>query len=181
MNLPITWVDQIFARLTVRYGDRFLNRWSNAGVDLDLVRQDWSRELAGFKNWPGAIAFAIANLDAEKPPTAAMFRTIALRAPKPDRVALPEPAADPERIAAELAKLAPLQQATATAGPKDDKAWAHKIIARYEYGQKIGVYALRCAHEALGLPVPGPAVKVTRNGVEVQVPQADDVAEEEFV
>lgn len=38
---------------------------------------------------------------------------------------------------------------------KDHKAWARKIIARYEYGQKISSYALRCAHEVLGLQVPG--------------------------
>jgi hypothetical protein len=150
MSLQIAWVDRIFERLTVRYGDRFLNRWK--GIDMDAVRSDWSCVLAGFENWPEAISFAIDHLDDEKPPTATMFRTIAMGAPKPERIALPEPKADPDRIAAELAKLAPLRNATASAqGPGDPKGWAKRIIDRHQAGEKINMTTLRMARDALRL------------------------------
>lgn len=101
--LPESWVDQIFARLSVRYGRAFMARWD--GVDIQLVKADWAKELAGFANWPEAIKWAFDHLDAEKPPTAAMFRDLAYRAPKPDRKQLPEPVADKARVTAEIAKL----------------------------------------------------------------------------
>lgn len=147
MSIPVLWVDRIFGRLTVRYGDRFLNRWK--GVDIDAVKHDWAAVLAGFENWPEAIAFAFDHLDDEKPPTATMFRTIALGAPKPDRVALPEPAADPERLRAEIAKLAPVRAAT-QAQTVDSKAWTHRILTRFAAGEKISPTVLQMARQGLG-------------------------------
>lgn len=150
MSFPINWVDEIFSRLTVRYGSAFLHRWTSAGINLDLVRQDWAKELAGFENWPEAITFAFANLDAEKPPTASTFRAMALKAPKPDRPALPEPAADPERVALELKKLAPVRNMQ---GAVDHKAWAKRTIDRHEAGEPINLTTLRFAREALNMAI----------------------------
>lgn len=157
MSLPIAWVDRIFERLTVRYGDRFLNRWK--GVDMDAVRFDWSNTLTGFEGWPEAIAFAFDHIDDEKPPTASMFRSLALKAPKPERLALPEPAADPERVAAELAKLAPLCRGRAEALPVDPKAWADVILKLDADGIKVNPYRLRCARFARGVPDPEPVYR----------------------
>lgn len=148
MALQIAWVDKIFARLTVRYGAGFLNRWK--GLDMDAVRHDWACVLAGFENWPEAFVFAFDHIDDEKPPTATMFRALALKAPKPERPALPQPQSDPNRLREELGKLAPLR--IANTGPKDPKAWAHRILERHAAGEKTNPTSLRMAKRALGQP-----------------------------
>lgn len=149
MSLSIGWVDRIFERLTVRYGDRFLNRWK--GIDMDAVRHDWANTLSGFEHWPEAIAHAFDLVDDEKPPTAAMFRTLAMRAPKPDRLALPEPKSDPLRAAEELAKLVKIRASIASA--IDHKAWAKILKARHDAGEKLNINQVRCYRNALGLEV----------------------------
>jgi len=149
MSLPIAWVDRIFERLTVRYGDRFTARWK--GVDMDAVRHDWATVLSGFENWPEAISFAFDTLDDEKPPTAAVFRSLALKAPKPTRLALPEPKADPERLAAEFAKLGNIRAKTLSTSAVDDKAWAKRLKANHEEGEILNVNQIRCYHAALGI------------------------------
>ena len=150
MSLPTAWVDRIFDRLTVRYGVQFLNRWK--GVDIDSVRFDWAAVLAGFENWPEAISFAIDNLDDERPPTAAMFRALALKAPKPERLALPEPKPDPDRMAAELQKLRSfLPGIRANNVGHDFKAWAQNLKVRHEAGEKLNQNQIRCYTEALGM------------------------------
>ena len=104
MALSEKWIDAIFARLTVRYGSAFLGRWN--GIDMELVKADWAEELAGLENWPEAIKHALDTLPAGKPaPTVNEFKAACLRAPKPDRKALPEPVADPARVKSEMAKL----------------------------------------------------------------------------
>lgn len=161
MSLPLPWVDKIFEKLVLTYGQPFLARWRD--LDLNAVKFDWSRELGGFENNPKAIAYALQNTDPEKPPTVGMFRAIALRAPGADSPRLPEPAANPERVAAELAKLLPLRQSTSAAPEVDHRAWAKKIMARCEWGQKIKPYTLRCACEVLRLEVPKQASKSAAN------------------
>lgn len=145
----MAWVDRIFTKLTVRYGDRFLNRWR--GIDMDAVRNDWADTLAGFDNWPEAIAYAFEHLDDDKPPTAANFRTLAHLAPKPERLALPEPKADPARVAAELAKLGHLP------GPAPSKQsghgmrdWAYRLKTRHDAGEILSLNQIRCYTDALG-------------------------------
>jgi len=147
MSLPIAWIDRIFERLTVRYGDRFTARWK--GVDMDAVRHDWATVLAGFEHWPEAITFAFDTLDDEKPPTAAVFRSLALKAPKPTRLALPEPQADPSRLAAEFEKLATVRTAATLQRIIDHKAWAKRLKARHEAGDKLNENQIRCYRAAL--------------------------------
>lgn len=93
MSLPIPWVEKIFKKLTLTYGRDFMARWE--GQEINDVIDDWAHELEGFEKWPEAVAWALQSLPAGKPPTVIEFRAICFRAPKPDRVALPEPAADP--------------------------------------------------------------------------------------
>jgi hypothetical protein len=107
--------------------------------------------LAGFEQWPEAMTFAFDHLDDEKPPTATMFRALALKAPKPERLALPEPAADPSRIAAELAKLAPLRVKPAESDGHSMKAWAHRLQERHKTGEKLNMNQVRCFQTALGV------------------------------
>lgn len=146
MSLPAAWTDKIFTKLTLAYGRDFLSRWE--GVDLNDVKTDWSHELSGFESHPEAIAYGLANLP-QKPPTVIEFRAIARRAPTPEVPRLEAPRADPARVAAELAKLAPLRMQSSAV--VDGKDWARRIMARHEAGDKINPYTLLSARQALGI------------------------------
>lgn len=158
MSLPLPWVDRIFEKLTLVYGQAFMARWRD--VDLNAVKSDWAHELAGFAPRDGevgsgragaaAIAYALANLDPLAPPNVLQFRALARRAPAPELPRLPEPKADPERVADELAKLKPISESmrTCAAGGKD---WAHRIVGRAGQGERINRTSLLFAKQALGV------------------------------
>ena len=146
MSLPSPWVDKIFEKLTLVYGQQFLARWRD--VDLELVKSDWARELGGFEQKPEAIAFALQNLDAEKPPTVLVFRAMALRSPAALLARLHEPAADPARMAAELAKFAGIRTAANGSG-YDHKTWARRLKNRHTEGDKLSVFQVESYRAAL--------------------------------
>jgi hypothetical protein len=154
MSLPAAWVDRIFAKLTVTYGREFLDRWE--GIDPADVKTDWGHELAAFNRWPEAIAHALESLPAGRPPTVADFKAAAYKAPAPDRPGLPQPRADPERVAAELARLQPIRKAAAKTS-FDHKAWARRILACHDVGERVQPISLRFARKALGLAEPAKA------------------------
>lgn len=144
MTLPAKWVDELFTRLSVRYGRAFMSRWD--GVDVALVKADWAQELAGFTQWPEAIQYALQNLPADKPaPTVNEFRALALRAPQPQREALPTPAANPERMQAELTRAAQAR----TVQPGGHRDWARRIVARHQAGERVSKGVLQMARNAL--------------------------------
>lgn len=147
MSLSIKAVDRIFARLSATYGADFMARYKGV-PDADL-KTTWAHELSGFENHLGSIGWALENLP-ERAPNVIEFRNIARRAPATDVPRLPEPKADPARVAAELAKLAPTKQAIALA-PVDHKAWAKRLISRHEAGERLNMTTLRFAREALGI------------------------------
>ena len=144
MSLPASWVDRIWDKLSLTYGQAFLRRW--ADLDLNAVKSDWAHELAGFEHHPKAIAWALQNLPPEKAPTVLEFKFLARRAPPDELPRLEAPKADPERVAAELAKLAPIKQAP-RGRPSVD--WAHRIVAKHDGGGKVAPATLRMAREAL--------------------------------
>jgi hypothetical protein len=144
MSLPTPWVDRIFDKLTLVYGQAFLRRW--ADIDLNAVKTDWAHELGGFAQQPRAIAFALENLPTERPPTVLEFKAMARRAPAPDVPRIEAPKADPERVAKELEKLAPLRQAPVKADRLD---WAKRIVARAEGGERMAMGTLNIAKAAL--------------------------------
>lgn len=151
MSLPIAWVDKIFLKLTLIYGRDFIGRWE--GLEIADVKTDWGHELSGFENWPEAIAHALATCPPGKPPTVIEFRELARKAPRAKVPALPEPAADPERVAAELAKLAPIR--VAALSPRiDHKAWARRIIARHVACERVTRTVLKMAQDALKAGAP---------------------------
>ena len=145
MSLPAAWTDKIFTKLTLAYGRDFIGRWE--GIDLNDVKSDWSHELAGFEGHPEAIAYALANLP-PKAPSVIEFRAIARRAPLPEVKLLEAPRANPERVAAELAKLAPLR-VRKSADLRGGKDWARSLIARAAAGERIRPICLKFANEAL--------------------------------
>lgn len=140
MSLPLPWVDKIFEQLTLTYGQQFLGRWRD--VDLNAVKSDWASQLSGLQGFPKGIAYALENLDAEKPPTVLMFKALALRAPRPDLPRLDEPKADPARVAAEFAKLAPMRDTLKNA-PAGRLDWARALKAKDEMSPKLVTSTVR--------------------------------------
>jgi hypothetical protein len=145
MSLPAAWVDKIFEKLAVVYGRDFLGRWE--GLDLNDVKSDWAHELSGLFRHPSAIAHALANLP-DRAPTVVEFRKIARSAPDEKPLEIEHSPAGKERIAAELAKLAPVMKADAPQG-KDYRAWARAIVDRHAAGDRITRTQLTMAREAL--------------------------------
>jgi hypothetical protein len=104
--LPAIWVERIFSKLTVRYGTAFRARY--AGVDEQLLRDDWAEQLAGLRHHPEAIAYALNHLPAERAPNVAEFRALCNQAP-PRAVAgllanMPTRRPPPPAVAAKLAE-----------------------------------------------------------------------------
>lgn len=102
MSLPTSWVDSLFGRLSLRYGNAFLRQWQDASIDA--VKADWADVLDGVSG--EAIGYALRYLP-EAPPNAIKFRDQCRRMPAPAAIALPPPDVkpDPERLAAALAGL----------------------------------------------------------------------------
>lgn len=140
MSLPLQWVDRIFEKLTLTYGQQFLGRWRD--IDLNAVKTDWASQLSGLQSFPEGIVYALENLDAEKPPTVLMFKALAFHAPRPEALRLNEPKADPARVAAEFAKLAPLRDnwKTNAVGRLD---WARALKAKDESTPKLVTETVR--------------------------------------
>lgn len=135
--LDLSRVERIHARLLVRYGARWTGMW--AGVEPDLVRADWSTELAGVSD--DAIRHALGHLPAEFPPTASQFRALCI-AHRPAVVALPAPKPDPTVARAALG-------AVKRVADHDPKAWAWRLKAREEQGERLSPVQRRFWREAL--------------------------------
>lgn len=148
MSLPTKAVDRIFERLTATYGRAFIAQWE--GVPEHDVKTVWGHELAGFgesRELLGHIAWALENLP-DTPPNAIKFRNLCRQSPALPVPRLNAPKADPERVAAAMAQLAPARVAVAAV---DHKAWAKRIIARAAAGDKVNYLPLRMARQALGM------------------------------
>ena len=133
MSLPLPWVDRIFDKLTLGYGQAFLARWRD--IDLGAVKSDWCHELSGFGRSPEAIAFALANLP-ERPPSVIEFKNICRQAPPAVVPQLDAPKADPARVAAELAKLRSMASSPMPLPGGGRHEWAHVIVQRVSDGDK---------------------------------------------
>jgi len=144
MSLPLPWVDKIFDKLTLTYGQQFLARWRD--IDLNAVKSDWMHELSGFENAPHAIAYGLSNLP-KLPPTVIEFRALCRLAPTTEVKQLEAPRADPARVASELAKLAPMLKPTAA--PVDRLDWARRILQSVEDGAKRTPTVVKMARDAL--------------------------------
>jgi hypothetical protein len=150
MSLPLPWIDKIFHKLTLVYGREFIGRWE--GLELADVKTDWAHELAGLEIFPEGIAFALQNMPSGKPPNVLEFRAMALKAPRPALKQLEAPKADPSKVADELRKaVASVKKPTTS---YDGKAWAKRLIARHDAGDRITPISLRFAREALRLHLP---------------------------
>lgn len=138
--LPPHWVDEIFGRLTVRYGQPFLRRWE--GVDIALVKADWAEQLAGFADKPDAIRHALENLPPDRAPTVGEFAAVANRH-QPATPALPAPKPDPARAHAAVAAIGRRLH------DHDPRAWAQRLRDREAAGEPLSLAQRHFWREAL--------------------------------
>lgn len=79
MSSQLPWVERLFFRLQVRYGNRWTRMWE--GIDPAAIKADWEEELGPlFSRAPEAIAYGLEHLP-ENPPTSDQFKAICQRAP----------------------------------------------------------------------------------------------------
>lgn len=155
MSLPLSWVNKIFEKLAIVYGQAFLARWRD--IDLALVKADWAHELGGFEQRAHAIAHALANLPTDSPPSVLQFRALCRRAPDPVTPRLAPPQIDPQ---IKESALAAVNRTLATAAQQrdrcfdDGKAWARRIVAAHEGGALVGHAAVAYARAALASSAP---------------------------
>jgi hypothetical protein len=141
-------VDYVVRVLSAAYGRAW--ELSLGKVPLVDVMTVWANALDGFsqsKNGRAAIRWALNNLP-EPCPNAMAFRALCRQAPAVELPLLPEPKADPVRVAAELAKLAPIRNAEPM---QDCKAWARLLARRHAQGERVSPEPLRMAQQALNL------------------------------
>jgi hypothetical protein len=146
MSLPLPWVEKIFTKLTLAYGNEFLSRW--AGAEIMDVKTDWAHELAGYQNNPDAIGYALTNLP-NRAPNVFQFRDICRMAPTKDLPRLDAPKADPGRVNAEIEKLRGTLTVDAIKPKHDQKAWAHRLKARHDAGDRLNLYQIQCYKTAI--------------------------------
>lgn len=154
MPLPLPAIDHIFDRLSAAFGRQFLDLY--ADIDPGSVKTAWCHELSPFGESEAGfnrIAWALDNLP-DRAPNAIQFRNLCRQAPGERPAPLPMPAANPERVKAELEKLGhkPRAQRIAIAeGAVDPKGWAKAHIKAYEAGHRVRPITLLFAKQALGL------------------------------
>lgn len=148
MPLSLQATDRIFERLVAAYGRQFLDLY--ADVSPAGVKTAWSHELADFSEPAGLkrIAAVLANLP-ERAPTAPQFRGLCRQVHIPEAPPLPPPAANPELVRQELAKLGHLDKPVRMGTPStiDPQAWVDRVLARHAAGEKLSPYTLNCATE----------------------------------
>ncbi|MEN9887043.1 MAG: hypothetical protein RL758_1621 [Pseudomonadota bacterium] len=145
MSLPVKAIDRLFERMAATYGAQWTRMW--ATVPMPDVKSAWAHELSGYANRLDALAWALEHLP-ERCPNVIEFRNLCRQAPSPQAPRLPEPQADPQRVAAELAKLGDVRRQAAE--PSGGKAWAHRVLAAFESGQRVSYAALTMARQAAG-------------------------------
>jgi hypothetical protein len=145
MSLPDAWVDQLFAKLTVRYGASFLRQY--AGLDVDEVKADWAQVLGPFSQSKDALRHGLEHLPSDKPPNALQFRDLCRRPVEHDTKALklPAPPADPVMAAK-------VRQAFKRVGASGDvrSGW-ERLRDRELAGENLSEFQRKAWRDAIGV------------------------------
>ncbi len=144
-------VDHVFAVLAATYTAAWER--SLGTTPISDVKTAWAYQLGQFthsQTAKRAILWGLRNLP-DTAPSAIQFRNICRMAPTAEAIALPAPAATPERVAAELAKLATLRTKPAQDSGHGMKAWAYRLQERHKAGEKLNMNQVRCFQTALGV------------------------------
>lgn len=150
MPLPFRAVERLFDRLALTYGAEWSGKWRD--VDEVALKSMWAHEFSQFEDRLPAIGWALENLP-PKCPNLIEFKLLCRQAPREMLVQLDAPKADRSIVDAEMAKIA----ATAirsSSNPEqrgDPLAWAKRLKARHDGGEKLGHYQIFCYRKALGI------------------------------
>lgn len=138
-------IDRLFERLGATYG----TAWTHSLGDSPIndVKSVWGHELQVFKTSLFRIAWALENLP-ERCPNIIQFKNLCRQAPAPETLALPEPKADPARVAAELAKLGEMR-VKKKEFHNSFKDWALRLEKQHKAGGKLSSYQIMCYQMAL--------------------------------
>lgn len=140
------WVDVLFTRLTVRYGDAWMRKWD--GVDPCAVKADWQEQLQNiFDRNPHAIAYALQHLPPDFPPNSEQFLKLCLQKP-PEHVALPAPVSKPDpQFAATVVQRIEAAKPVERISPGEQVARALEAIVanggKLSYPQRFQLDAIR--------------------------------------
>lgn len=146
MSLPASWVDRLFAKLTVTYGQGFLRQYE--GIPIADVKVNWAEELASFQQSPDSIRYGLTYLPPSKAPTVLEFRDLCRKAPS-STLSLAAPRGEspaPEVIAATRDAFRSLSQ-------RGDKDWAYALREREGHGKGLTLYQRKAWREAIGTEV----------------------------
>jgi hypothetical protein len=138
-------VNRLFSRLADTYGEEWDRSLGKSLVSS--AKSVWIHELSIFENSLERCAWALENLP-NRAPNSIVFKNLCRSAPGQESKALPEPAADPVRMARELRKLGQIkteQRATVSTA----KDWAHRLKARHARGEALNQYQVLCYKFAL--------------------------------
>jgi hypothetical protein len=143
-------VARIFRELQGFYGSRFLDMWRIGqllpdGQDAGIAnaKEVWGEKLAGFADQPERIKRALESLGPH-PPTLPEFIALCRQHSPHIQDLLPPPTPDADR------RLRNIEQAAAVKVAGDvGKAWAHRLIARQQAGERLSEVQVRFASEAL--------------------------------
>ena len=141
MSLLPSWVDRLFQKLTLTYGQAFLRQYD--GVPLEDVKANWGYELDGIS--AESIAYALKYLPAERPPSVLQFRDNCRRAPvkAPLQIEHRPGPVDPEVIGKAKAIVQPVGAGS--------RAWAQKLKRREESGERLSITQRKAWRDALGV------------------------------
>ena len=150
MSLPFRAVERLFDRLALTYGAEWSGKWRD--VDEVALKSMWAHELSQFDVRLTAIGWALENLP-PKCPNLIEFKLLCRQAPREMLSQLDAPKADRTIVDAEMAKIAAtaLRSSSNPEQRGDPLAWAKRLKARHDKGEKLGHYQIFCYRKALGI------------------------------
>lgn len=140
------WVEVLFSRLHVRYGDAWLRLW--VGIDGGALKADWQEQLQNvFDRNPHAISYALQHLPSDFPPNSAQFLRLCMQKP-PEHVALPAPVSKPDPdFAAQVVKRIEAAKPATRLSPGEECAQRLEAIVarggRLSFPQRAQLEAIR--------------------------------------
>jgi hypothetical protein len=138
MQTDLSWVEELHARLAVRYGDKWSKMWEGFSLDdMAVVRQDWANVLHNCTT--GGLLFALDNLPVSWPPTAGEFLEIVRRKPVANEAqqAIAGPRLTPAEQQAELERLNTTREAFEQRDPSS--SWIADLQARQARGERLTI------------------------------------------
>jgi len=140
-------VEAVFAKLLLVYGAGRLNA-TYRDQDIGTVKRHWAHELRGMN--ASDIAYGLGVLPPDFVPNVLQFKAACQRAPVASIQQIAGPPASPERVKRVLARMhAATQHLRGSGALADPKAWAWKVLARHEAGDRIPSCHLRMARAGL--------------------------------